>query len=159
VLGRRTALIYLGAVAAGALAAGLTLDYVLGVTRIRPAPAMPWMIPAAVKHLSAVLLLAVLGWAVLGTTLARRRRRAGLEMSQGLRIVVRGMTCSHCAASVRHALIGCPGVTSAEVDLERGTAIVMGEDLDAEALCLAIRQLGYQAKPAVATDQLSSQPS
>ena len=159
VLGRRTALIYLAAVAAGALAAGLTLDYILGMVQVRPAPAMPWMIPATVKHVSAVALLAVLARAVVVPVLARRRCRGQPEPAAGTRLLVGGMTCSHCATSVRRALAGCPGVTSAEVDLGTGTAIVMGEDLDIEALCSAVRQLGYQAKAAVAADQPGSQPS
>jgi uncharacterized membrane protein YraQ (UPF0718 family) len=65
VLGRTTAITYLATVAGCALLSGILLDYIaLGVDfEIVTRPA--WMLPPVVKHISAVLLLAVLAFAVL----------------------------------------------------------------------------------------------
>jgi copper chaperone len=58
---------------------------------------------------------------------------------------VQGMTCAHCQAAVTKALKGVPGVTSAEVDLQRKQAKV-GYDADrvnADALAKAVKDAGY----------------
>jgi copper chaperone CopZ len=56
------------------------------------------------------------------------------------------MTCSHCAQSVRRALLGCAGVTTARVDLAGGQAAVSGDRIDPEALRRAVTELGYGAE-------------
>lgn len=58
---------------------------------------------------------------------------------------VQGMTCAHCQAAVTKALKGVPGVTSAEVDLQRKQAKV-GYDADrisVDALAKAVKDAGY----------------
>lgn len=61
VLGRRTALIYLGSVAAAALISGLLLDYIFVAQGIEACRGAHWMLPASLKAASAVVLLVVLG--------------------------------------------------------------------------------------------------
>ncbi|MBL7224277.1 MAG: heavy-metal-associated domain-containing protein [Candidatus Brocadiae bacterium] len=56
------------------------------------------------------------------------------------------MTCSHCAASIKRALEEVPGVATATVDLATGLATVTGEAYGTDALCEAVRSLGYQAE-------------
>jgi copper chaperone CopZ len=53
------------------------------------------------------------------------------------------MTCGSCVVHVGEALKGVDGVSSADVDLESGTARVHGERLDRDALVAAIRAEGY----------------
>jgi copper chaperone CopZ len=53
------------------------------------------------------------------------------------------MTCSHCAASVRRALLECPGVEAVEVDPAGGEAVVRGSGWDLGALRKAVEELGY----------------
>ena len=53
------------------------------------------------------------------------------------------MTCGSCVVHVGEALEGVDGVSSADVDLESGTARVHGERLDRDALVAAIRAEGY----------------
>jgi len=65
VLGRRTALTYLGTVAGCALAGGVLLDYVAGGFDFSVVARPGWMLPAWVKYASAVALLAVLSAAVI----------------------------------------------------------------------------------------------
>jgi uncharacterized protein len=61
VLGRRTALIYLGTIAVAALLSGLLLDNVFVITGIDACHGAHQMLPAPLQTASAVLLLAVLG--------------------------------------------------------------------------------------------------
>lgn len=57
-----------------------------------------------------------------------------------------GMTCEHCKGSVLQALRDTAGVTSAEVDLEAGRAVVLG-DANVPKLVAAVRDEGYEATP------------
>lgn len=61
---------------------------------------------------------------------------------------VTGMTCANCARHVREALVSVPGVQSAEVQLEQGTASVRwsdGDSHDAAALLKSLDEAGYPA--------------
>ena len=70
-LGRRTAILYLLTVAGCALAAGILLDSIIHGIRIEVASHMHTMGTGVVQHISAVVLLAVIGYAFL--TGGRRR--------------------------------------------------------------------------------------
>jgi hypothetical protein len=64
-LGKSTAIIYLVTIAVCALASGLLLDHIAASVDFQIATRAGWMLPAAVKYISAVLILAVLGFAIL----------------------------------------------------------------------------------------------
>ena len=64
-LGRSTAIIYLATVAVCALAGGLLLDYIAAGLDFQIATRAGWMLPQPVKYISAVLILAVLGFAII----------------------------------------------------------------------------------------------
>ena len=166
-LGRRTALLYMATVAAGAIAAGLLLDWLFPELKDR----MPKLSPPAgqtaghahhagqiswLTHLGAVALLAVM--MISSKTIARLtpgKKLVGKEpqradaspAGQRLDLGVGGMTCSHCAESVRRALAECTGVSSVEVDLAEGRAVVTGERLDRKQLADAVTELGYAVSP------------
>jgi copper chaperone CopZ len=60
------------------------------------------------------------------------------------KMVVEGMKCMHCKASVEKALKAVPGVTDAEVDLEAKTArIVLREDVADGILMDAVKEKGF----------------
>ena len=153
VLGRRTALIYIGTVFIASMAFGLGLDALYGVLDTQPAVLSShvhgeeggWLI-----HLSALALVTV----VLGSMLPTRwwnaltvKDKESEPMPQSLVLKVTGMTCSHCSGAVERGLRETPGVTGASVDLESGKATVQGERLDADALAQIVRDLGYGAEP------------
>lgn len=145
VLGKRAAVVYLSTLAACALACGLLLDRV--VTDVAPASVQPmaWMLPRSLETISAVALLGVLMAAMLP------RHVHGIQASSEgpgntLAFQVIGMTCSHCAANVRRALLECGNVEFAEVDLRTGLATVKGGELDKHALCRAVEALGYEVR-------------
>ncbi len=68
VLGSATAIIYLATVAGCALLSGLLLDYMAAGMDIEVASCPHWMLPDFVKYASAIVLLAVLGFALLRRT-------------------------------------------------------------------------------------------
>jgi len=159
VLGRRTAIVYLGVVAVSAVAGGSLLDAI---------PALGQGIPEFVAdmhhaeavglatHLWTIALLGVLAVSIFRPWLGQRGARQGEPtaaesgaLSGRERVVLRvdGMTCSHCAESVRRALSECEGVESAEVDLPARRAVVVGRNVDRELLAEAAIQSGYRATP------------
>ncbi|MCX5337087.1 heavy-metal-associated domain-containing protein [Streptomyces sp. NBC_00140] len=56
---------------------------------------------------------------------------------------VTGMTCEHCAASVREEVSEVPGVSEVVVDLAANAVTVHGADLDDEQLRAPIVEAGY----------------
>ncbi len=64
-LGRATAITYLATVAGCALLGGVLLDYIAAGIDIEIATRPGWMLPDIVKYTSAVVLLAILGFAIL----------------------------------------------------------------------------------------------
>ena len=61
------------------------------------------------------------------------------------KLKVEGMTCEMCVKHVTSGLQNVNGVKSATVDLESATAVVEGENLDAQTLIEAVQEEGYDA--------------
>jgi copper ion binding protein len=60
-------------------------------------------------------------------------------------ITVTGMTCGHCASSVREELGEVPGVTAVDVDLATGTVTIDSDGAIELALIRnAVEDAGYQ---------------
>ncbi len=60
------------------------------------------------------------------------------------KMLIEGMKCMHCKASVEKALKGVAGVTDAEVDLETKTARILADaDVSDEALMEAVKEKGF----------------
>lgn len=143
VMGRKVAIIYLLTTAGCALLFGTLLDLIYTTTAKTAEPYMPWMLPPYIKAASAVILLGVLLW----SSFAHKRARGEpipLEQEEGmLALNITGMTCEHCVGAVTRALKESPGVEAVSVDLKTGRALLDGKDLDTEALCEAVSELGY----------------
>lgn len=59
-------------------------------------------------------------------------------------VTVTGMTCGHCAASVREEVGGLPGVRAVEVDVETGLVTIDSDGpLDPSAIGDAVAEAGY----------------
>jgi len=156
-LGRRTAILYITTVAVSAFGCGLLLDWL--VPMLKETLPMPdssthshlesgWL-----SHVWAIALVSVLAMTYLmarpGSHEKTEKDKCNTDISphyQRLELLITGMTCSHCAESVGRAIAECSGVRSAEVNLKRGRAIVMGDNLDHERLMAAVEGLGYTVK-------------
>lgn len=65
-----------------------------------------------------------------------------------VRLTIEGMTCDHCVKTVRKAIEAVPGVRSAAVDLDSGSAEVrvMPGWVDHQGLNAAVEKAGYEAR-------------
>lgn len=60
-------------------------------------------------------------------------------------VTVAGMTCGHCASSVREEVGSIPGVTAVDVDLARGKVTIDSEaPIESDAINSAVEEAGYQ---------------
>jgi len=64
-----------------------------------------------------------------------------------VKLSVRGMTCADCTGKVKAALEGVPGVTKADVSLEKNEAAVTYDKgkTNPEALVKAVEKAGFKA--------------
>jgi copper ion binding protein len=56
---------------------------------------------------------------------------------------VQGMTCDHCVRAVTEEIGGIDGVSSVDVDLKQGIAVVEG-DADPDAVRAAVSEAGFE---------------
>ncbi|HHX69129.1 MAG: heavy metal-associated domain-containing protein [Miniphocaeibacter sp.] len=59
------------------------------------------------------------------------------------KLIVRGMTCSHCEKSVKEALGSLEGVKSVDVDLNTKVVVVEGDNLEDAVLKDAVEDIGF----------------
>jgi copper chaperone len=60
-------------------------------------------------------------------------------------VTVTGMTCGHCASSVREEVGSIPGVTAVDVDLASGTVTVDSDrEVEPAVIQSAVEEAGYQ---------------
>lgn len=67
-----------------------------------------------------------------------------MENEMTREFTVHGMTCSHCALSVREEVSEVPGVTAVDVDLTSGRLTVTGPQVGDEAVAAAVAEAGYE---------------
>lgn len=65
-------------------------------------------------------------------------------MSETTVLLVPGMTCGHCEASVKQEVGKVAGVTSVAVDLDSKLVTITGTDLDRATLVEAIDEAGFE---------------
>jgi len=59
-------------------------------------------------------------------------------------IKIDGMSCEHCASSVKMALKDLPGITNVNVNVRAGQATVEGSGFDENDLRQAVEDEGYE---------------
>jgi copper chaperone len=59
--------------------------------------------------------------------------------------IVPELGCQHCEDAVSNELLGLAGVEAVVVDIETSCVTVHGQGLDAVALRVSLKNLGYQA--------------
>lgn len=143
-MGRKAAVIYLGAIIAGAMAFGLAVDYLLpsswfdigetGAAACHGGHAGPgtlaWICSAAL-----VVLLTV--------SFIRRRKHNHITINDMTKEYnVKGMNCPHCQAAVAKSIGAVAGVTAVDVNLSTGVATVEGEHNPADVEA-AVRAAGF----------------
>ena len=148
VLGRKTLIIYLLTIVAGAMGFGLIIDYLL------PAE---WFAGAIHSHTdtccsysgatwwqtaSSILFTALL---VVAFILKYKKKEHCCECCTPKRKYrIKGMMCNHCKANVENSLSKIKGISEVHVNLNEGMAYVEGEGYDTDEIIGAIKSLGYE---------------
>lgn len=141
-MGRRSAIIYLISIAAGALLFGLAIDYLL--------PSAWFVLPGTTadgccvheEHLLPTICSAVLVVLLVASRFAGRGHRGHAPAAEARIYRVKGMECSHCRAAVERSIRGVEGVCAVEADLSTGQVVVEGTPRD-EAVVEAVRAAGF----------------
>jgi hypothetical protein len=139
-LGRRATIVYLATIAVSALLLGLLLDWLFVAGGSAPAMTHGAMLPRAAHVASAVALLVLL---VIGMWPRRLSAAASAAIPAPCVFRISGMTCSHCAESVKDALQKVPGVQAVTVDLSPGVARVEGTGYSFAEMKRALAELGF----------------
>jgi copper chaperone CopZ len=66
-----------------------------------------------------------------------------VSASEVIVLTVPGMSCGHCEAAVKREVGAVDGVDSIDVDLSTKLVTVRGNDLDPDAIVVAIDEAGY----------------
>lgn len=144
-MGRRTALIYLASIVAGAIGFGLLIDYVL--------PSSWFAIGhhvGACHHgqglslfptICSVILCILLVYSLTKRFFIKTKTFENMTV----KYVVKGMNCPHCQASVAKAISSVEGVTGVDVNLSTGVAEVEGAH-DSAAVRKAVEAAGFNVE-------------
>ena len=150
VLGKRTMLIYLFSIIAGAVLFGFGIDYLLP----REWFTVPVMQHAAChedgiglfSYICTALLLILLVRALWPFGHHHHHHHEALSHAEAEAVTynIEGMNCNHCAENVRKAIASVEGVESVEVSLGEGKAHIIGSPDEAEVL-RAVESIGFKA--------------
>ena len=151
--GRRATVAYLSSIIFGALGFGILVDYWPGLRESFVA-AMPHM--ACHSHgmtvngfntVCSIVLIALLVIAAVNYYRHNYSHKTN-NTSTMRKFKVTGMSCGHCRARVENGIATLEGVTSVNVDLSSGIAVVDGSVADA-TIVGTVKALGYDATPIV----------
>ena len=143
VMGKRTLVLYITIIVAGAILSGLVIDYLL--------PASWFALPLSshsmscheeggwFKPLCSILFLLMLAYAFFVKYFQRKTMD---KVIKGRTYKISGMTCNHCRGSVEKTISELSGVTAVSVSLEREEAIVEG-DAEENEIRKAVESIGF----------------
>ncbi len=61
-----------------------------------------------------------------------------------MEIIVKGMTCNHCKATVENNVSALDGIESVEADITTEKVILKGENIDLDKVKEKVESLGYK---------------
>ncbi len=156
VMGRKTLMIYLVSIIAGALFFGLLIDYLLPRETFLDALNVTHpghehgLLPSWLNISSGILLTALIIFGYMRKTINRHRSRnkdftginEPLEITE-LKLIVKGMTCSHCKMTVENSIKAIEGVRDSSADFETGEVTVYGVNINVNQIKDAVESAGY----------------
>jgi copper chaperone CopZ len=152
VLGKKTLVIYLLTIIAGAMGFGLVVDYLLPAewftgnlhahgTACCHGGGTPWW-----QIASSIIFVILLVVAMALRYMKKDACHCGSHCNDGCstekRYRIEGMMCNHCKANVEKALSSIEGITAVRVELAEGAAYVTG-DIDRMKVVETVKSLGY----------------
>ena len=145
-LGRKSFLVYLFSIVAGALVFG-SLVNLLPAEWFQPVMHAQQhthrMLPQAFSVATAVVLLVLLLNSFRLRYFSNRTQKPIEQMSNSIEIRVNGMECRHCQANVEKNIGAMEGVNAVSVNLQEST-VVIGGNVDLEAVAKLVNELGYE---------------
>ncbi len=141
-MGRKTAIVYLLSIVLGAIAFGLTIDYLLpahwfDVSSKHAMTGHEHGFSIFPSMCSAILLVLLI------ITFIKRYKRHNINHSTMTKeYTIKGMSCPHCQATVIKCISEIKGVKQVDVNLSTGKAVVEGEHNSADIVA-AVRNAGF----------------
>ncbi len=145
-LGARVLAVYLGVVAVMSMAFGLIFDWVLGDMPAAPIDMHHHGGASLLGVASAVVILAMTAFFIGRRALKKIQTISVKAEDTGadLSLRVEGMTCHKCVAKVKDTIEAMPGVTRADVSLEKSRADIFGEGFNKADIEKAVQKAGYK---------------
>jgi uncharacterized protein len=149
-LGKKLITVYLSVISVFAILGGFLLNYLIGLETIIEIFGEPkLMMMDHEKDVSVISMILILLFSVLLISSIYRKMRnkykkptLGGEVSVNT-FLIDGMTCNHCAASVKNTVSEIEGVTDVKINLEQKNAVIDGE-YNKEEVKAAIEKAGYK---------------
>ena len=150
VLGKRSMLLYLTTIIAGAVLSGLAIDYLLPAEWFMPGAGVAQSCchsgcgsqPGWLSVTSSVVFSLLLAWSFIARKIDSLHLLKTQHTDMKKKFKINGMMCNHCKANVERNLATVKGVKTVTVDLALGVAYVEG-DFDASEVIEMIKSIGY----------------
>ncbi len=158
IFGRRTLILYLVSIITGAYFFGILVNEFLPrewfldpLAGFHAGPHAHGILPSWLMIASSVLLGGLILYALYRKYLAKRFTRFKPEQKlqnhthmKDLKVIVKGMTCNHCKATVENNVAAMEGIEYAEANLSKENLVIRGDNIDLEKVREKIESLGYK---------------
>ena len=153
ILGKKSLVIYLASIIAGAIFFGLAIDNLLpqewftGDIHVHgagccAAHGTPWW-----QTVSSIIFAGLLITAMILRFKGDGHNHEHVEAEKERRFGIKGMMCNHCKANVEKAIAEINGVTAVKAELPEGAVYVQGKGYSPDEIISAIRRMGYEYVP------------
>lgn len=143
ILGKKNLAIYLFSITFCALMAGLILDFIITDQMILSDYNASHIITSNMQVICSIVLVVVL----LNSLRIKYFSSSNMlsRVSEN-KLIIDGMTCSHCVESVKKSIQKIKGISSVSVHLESGEIRYTGDDTMKSEIIKSIESLGYKVK-------------
>ena len=158
VFGRRTLILYLASIVIGAYFFGTIVNEFLPrewflnpIAHMHGGEHAHGFLPQWLKIGSSILLAGLIANALYNKHLSRYFRKETIAPEikihptlKNMEIVVKGMTCNHCKATVENNVAALEGIEHVEADLLTEKVIISGGNIDLDKVKEKVESLGYK---------------
>jgi uncharacterized membrane protein YraQ (UPF0718 family)/copper chaperone CopZ len=158
VFGRRSLIIYLISIIIGAYFFGTMVNEFLPrewfldpIAQIHGDEHAHGFLPHWLKMVSSFLLAGLIAYAIYNKYLSHFFTRSSstekiktYPTMKNVEVIVKGMTCNHCKATVESNISAMEGIETAKANLATGKLSISGENLDLEKIREKVESLGYK---------------
>jgi len=154
-MGRKTLIIYLATLIAGALLSGIFIDAVLphewftgAITHLHEGHEHG-LLPYWLQLISAIAITLFLLNIFIRNFIKRIKRKKqtnskGETDMNEIKVYVRGMNCNHCKMSVENNLKSLEGIEKIDADVAQEVVTIIGENVDLIKVKEAVESIGYK---------------